>query len=145
MPAAEKKVDIAEAMLEEHQGFQAVQKPRQSSEAYNKWTDFATTHLARARLQLTTWKEWIADPSLDLVHLAGRQSSLDQAEDKLMTAGLDALNRLGMRLGLGDRVPTSLTAINEVRSRIGLSQFTETEFQELYHRALAGEQAQFYQ
>ena len=144
VPAAEKKVDIAEAMLEEHQGFQAVQKPEKSQEAYNKWADFAIIHLARARLQLETWKEWVASPSLNVAGLEVRRSSLDQAEHNSMTAALDALNRLGRSLGFLERVPASFTAFNEVWSRLGLSQLTAPDFEARINGALAGESIRFF-
>jgi hypothetical protein len=143
LPAAEKKVNIAETMVAEHQAFYAVQKPKKALEAYDKWADFLAVFLARARLQLASWKDWVDDPSLDL---AERSSSLDQAEDSSMTASINVLNDLIKRTGLEGEPWLSINcaAFNDVRSRIGLPPLTEADFRARFYQGLAGERVRFF-
>jgi hypothetical protein len=137
LPAAEKKVAIAESMASQHNSYPAPQTPKKALEAYDSWTDFLTVFLARARLQLTCWADWVENPSLDL---SQRSTALDQAEDRSMTLAITHLNDLIHRAGISGDAWLSLNcaAFNDVRSRVELPPLTETDFRARFLQGLAG-------
>lgn len=143
LPAAEKTVNVAETMVAEHRAFYAVQKPKKALEAYDKWADFLAVFLARARLLLACWKDWVDNPSLEL---SERASSLDQVEDSSMTVSLNVLHDLIRRAGLEGEPWLSINcaAFNEVRSRIGLPPLTEPDFRARLHQGVAGGRVRFF-
>jgi hypothetical protein len=143
LPATEKKVTIAESMASEHHSYPAPQTPKKALEAYNSWTDFLTVFLARARLQLTCWEDWVENPSLDL---SQRSTALDQAEDRSMTLAITYLNDLIQHAGISRDAWLSLNcaAFNDVRNRVDLPPLTETDFRARFLQGLAGGRPRFF-
>jgi len=137
LPAAQKKATIAESMASEHYSYPAPQTPKEALQAYNSWTDFLAVFLARARAQLTCWAELLQNPSLDL---GQRLTALDQAEDRSLTLAATRLNDLIHYAGISTDAWLSLycAAFNDVRSRVDLPPFTETDFRAKFLQGLAG-------
>lgn len=144
VPATTQKLDIIVKMGQEHQGFHDAQKSDKTFDSSEKWTDFLEIYLARARLQLACWNDYMADPSQDLTV---RLTSLDQAENASLTVAMTSLNALIKRAGLeGDPwLSINCSAFNDVRSRIGLGPLDEADFRERFYRGLAGEPPNFFQ
>lgn len=144
VPATETKVDIIMKMDAEHREFHDVQKADKGHDAYEEWTKFLTVYLARARLQLECWKEYVGDPSLDLEE---RINSLDQAEHASMMVSITALNQLIKRAGLEGEpwLTINCAAFNDVRNRIGLPPLPEPEFRARFYKGVAGEPCSFFE
>ena len=144
LPAAEKKVAIAESMVAEHQAFDISDAPKDAIAAYYKQTEFLTVLLARARLQRTCWRDWVDNPSLGL---SERMNSLDQAENESMLAAINELNGLIKRAGVSGEPWLSINcaAFNDVRGRIGLPPLTETDFRARFLQGVSGGRARFFE
>ena len=144
LPACEKKVAVVESMVAEHQAFPIADIPREALAAYDKWTESLSVILARARLQLTCWLDWISNPSSDL---SGRIDSLNNAEHESMVAALAELNRLIERAGVSGAPWQSITcaAFNDVRGRIGLPPLAELDFKARQLQGAAGGRGRFFE
>jgi hypothetical protein len=133
LPAAEKKVAITEEMLSEHQAFDVSGLPKGALKVYGLATELLTVIIARARLQLTCWRDWVDNPSIDVDE---RMSSLDRA----------ALNSLIERAALlGDPwLAINHEAFNDVRARVGLSPLSAADFRARFLQGMAGGRARFF-
>jgi hypothetical protein len=143
LPASEKKAAITEEMLSEHQAFDVSGLPKQALEVHRLATESLTVTIARARLQLTCWRDWLGNPSIDVEE---RMSSLDGAEQATFVAAVTALNSLIERAGLsGDPwIAICHEAFNDVRGRVGLSPLSATDFRARQLQGMAGGRARFF-
>jgi len=144
LPALEKKVDIAEVMQREHRAFQVADRPKKARQAYERWTDLLAVFLARARLQLTCWNDWVDNPSRDV---SKRSTALDQAESESMNVAIRELNELIEQAGLSGEPWFSINcaAFNDARNRIGLPPLTETDFRAKFLQGLTGGRPRFFE
>lgn len=143
LPAAEKKVAITEEMLSEHQAFDVSGLPKGALEVYGLATELLTVIIARARLQLTCWRDWVDNPSIDVDE---RMSSLDRAEEVAFSVAVSALNSLIERAALlGDPwLAINHEAFNDVRARVGLSPLSAADFRARFLQGMAGGRARFF-
>ena len=144
VPATETKVDFIKKMDAEHRAFNAIQQANKSHDAYENWTKYLTLFLARSRLQLECWNEYVSDPSLDI---SERINSLDEAEHASLMVSLMALNQLIKRAGLEGEpwLTINCAAFNDVRNRIELPPLTEPEFRSRFYKGMAGEPTSFFE
>lgn len=144
LPALEKKLAIADTMASEHQAFSVPERPRKALEACNRWSDFLEVFLARTKLQLTCWKDWVDNPALDLTE---RLAALDQAQARAAMTSINELNNLIEIAGIvGDPwLSINCAAFNNVRSRIGLPPLTETDFRAKFLQGLAGATPRYFE
>jgi hypothetical protein len=144
LPAVERKIGIGNMMLAEHQAFQSPDRPAKAFQAYKLWSGFLDIFLARTSLQFACWKDWVADPSVDLTP---RMTALDQPENRALTASVTELNELIALSGISQDSWFSINcaAFNDVRSRIGLPPLTETDFRAKFFQGLAGATPRYFE
>lgn len=144
LPAVEKKLAIGQMMLSEHGAFECPVRPPRAAQACQLWSAFLDIFLSRANLQSACWRDWTAQPSLDLTE---RMTRLDHPENLALTTAVAKLNELIASSGISQDSWFSIncTAFNNARGRVNLPPLSEPDFRARYLQGLAGGRPRFFE
>jgi hypothetical protein len=144
LPACERKIEIAKAMIAEHEAFDLSGLAENQVQLLRLYSEFLTVFMARARTQQSGITDWLDDPTIDV---DTRMSTLDSSESLAMMTSIGELNRLIEQAGLSGEpwLVINCDAFNQVRHRIGVPPLLLTDFRARFLQGIAGGRARMFE